>query len=97
MLQLPLTSPVDYPRAVALAHVAEVLDELMLDREGNDPMFRLAVAVLALAGGCDLDAGDVTSISGWYGWLDICRTWIVRGLRRALDGERAFFHAMAVG
>src|SRR6476469_3868764 len=46
VLQSPLTSAVDYPRAVALAHVAEVLDELMPDREVNDPMFRLAVAVL---------------------------------------------------
>jgi len=47
ILQSPLASPVDYPRAVALAHVAEVLDELLPDREVNDPVFRLAVTVLA--------------------------------------------------
>jgi DNA repair protein RecO (recombination protein O) len=46
VLQSPLTSPVDYPRAVALAHVAEVLDELLPDREVNDAVFRLATAVL---------------------------------------------------
>jgi DNA repair protein RecO (recombination protein O) len=46
VLESPLTSPVDYPRAVALAHVAEVLDELLPDREVNDAIFRLATAVL---------------------------------------------------
>jgi DNA repair protein RecO (recombination protein O) len=47
VLDSPLTTPVDYPRAVALAHVAEVIDELLPDREGNDAVFRLALAVLA--------------------------------------------------
>ncbi len=47
VLESPLTDPVDYPRAVALAHMAEVLDELLPDREANDAVFRLAVSVLA--------------------------------------------------
>ncbi len=47
VLESPLTSPVDYPRAVALAHVGEVLDELLPDREVNDAVFRLATVVLA--------------------------------------------------
>jgi DNA repair protein RecO (recombination protein O) len=46
ILESPLSTPVDYPRAVALAHVAEVLDELLPDREVNDAVFRLATAVL---------------------------------------------------
>src|SRR6185312_1830259 len=33
VLESPLADPVDYARAVALGHVAEVLDELLPDRE----------------------------------------------------------------
>src|SRR5690348_14938428 len=47
VIESPLASPVDYARAVALAHVAEVLDELLPDREVNDAVFRLGTAVLA--------------------------------------------------
>ena len=32
---------------MALGHVAELLDELLPDREANDDAFRLALAVLA--------------------------------------------------
>src|SRR5436305_2158034 len=46
VLESPLANQVGYPRAVALSHVAEVLDELLPDREANDAIFRLAVAVL---------------------------------------------------
>jgi DNA repair protein RecO (recombination protein O) len=46
VLRSPLSDPIDYPRATALAHVAEVLDELLPDREANDAIFRLAVATL---------------------------------------------------
>jgi DNA repair protein RecO (recombination protein O) len=42
----PLAAPMDYPRAVALAHVAEMLDELLPEREPNDSVFRLAWGVL---------------------------------------------------
>jgi len=47
VLASPLTDVVDYGRAVALAHVAELLDELLPEREANDAIFRLAAAVLA--------------------------------------------------
>jgi DNA repair protein RecO (recombination protein O) len=98
VLQSPLTSAVDYPRAVALAHVAEVLDELMPDREVNDPMFRLAVAVLA-----HLPAGaiwmPVTYFDLWMvrlvGYLPDLGSCVICG--EPLEGERAFFHAMADG
>src|SRR5512135_3152800 len=46
VLQSPLATQVDYPRAVALGHVAEVLDECLPDREANDAIFRLTVSVL---------------------------------------------------
>ena len=36
VLDSPLASPVGYARAVALAHVAELLDELLADHDPND-------------------------------------------------------------
>src|SRR5512142_689675 len=47
VLASPLNDAVDYQRAAALAHVAEVLDELLPDREANDAIFRLSAAVLS--------------------------------------------------
>ena len=46
ILESPLSNLVDYPRVVALEHVAEALDELLPDREANDALYRLAVSVL---------------------------------------------------
>src|SRR5213075_3389432 len=46
VLESPLAGEVGYPRAVALGHVAELLDELLPDREANDAVFRLAVTVI---------------------------------------------------
>src|ERR1700680_552552 len=46
VIESPMASEVSYPRAAALAHVAELLDELMPDREANDAIFRLTLSVL---------------------------------------------------
>src|SRR5579863_1953986 len=46
VLESPLATEVSYARAVALAHVAELLDELLPDREANDAIFRLTLSVL---------------------------------------------------
>ena len=46
VLESPLATEVSYPRAVALGHVAELLDELLPDREANDAVFRLALSVM---------------------------------------------------
>src|SRR5258706_12643505 len=46
VLGSPLTDTVDYHRAVALGYVAEMLDQLLPDREANYAIFRLAVAVM---------------------------------------------------
>lgn len=46
VLESPLASEVSYARAVALGHIAELLDELLPDRESNDAIFRLALSVL---------------------------------------------------
>lgn len=42
----PLSDPVDYARAAALAFYAEVLEETLPDHDPQDAIFRLAVAVL---------------------------------------------------
>lgn len=98
VLESPLATTVDYPRAVALGHIAELLDELLPEREVNDAIFRLAVAVLA-----NLHAGAIwmplTYFDLWLvrlvGFLPDFGECGVCGAR--LDGDRAYFHAMADG
>jgi DNA repair protein RecO (recombination protein O) len=46
ILASPLLDPVDYPRAAALAFLAEVLEETLQDHDPQEAVFRLAVAVL---------------------------------------------------
>ena len=41
VIESPLATEVSYPRAVALGHIAELLDELLPDREANDAVIRL--------------------------------------------------------
>jgi DNA repair protein RecO (recombination protein O) len=98
VLDSPLADAVSYGRAVALAHVAEVLDELLPDREANDPMFRLAGSVLqALKPG--LVWAPVTYFDLWMvrltGLLPHLGACIVCGAD--LDGEAAFFHPLMDG
>jgi DNA repair protein RecO (recombination protein O) len=98
ILESPLTSAVDYPRAVALGHVAELLDELLPDREANDAVFRLAVSVLR-----SLRAGAIwmplTYFEVWLtrlaGFLPELGTCVVCGT--PLNGNRAFYHALVDG
>lgn len=98
ILESPLSSELDYPRIVALEHVAEMLDELLPDREANDAIFRLAVSVLH-----ELRAGEI--------WLPLTyfQLWLVRlvgflpelnqclACGRSLNGGRAFYHVLADG
>jgi len=98
VLLSPLSSPMDYPRCVALAHVAEMLDELLPDRESNDAISRLAWAVLPA-----LETGPI--------WLPIAYfdLWMLRlmGFLPPLDqciecgsplaGQPAWFHALRDG
>ncbi len=98
VLDSPLTSEVSYPRAVALGHVAELLDELLPDREANDAVFRLALSVLAQLRGQDFWV-PVTYFDLWLarlmGYLPELSECLACG--RALNGSRAFFHALADG
>ncbi|HSA93760.1 MAG TPA: DNA repair protein RecO [Terriglobales bacterium] len=98
VLQSPLAEEVDYPRAVALGYVAEVLDELLPERESNDSVFRLSLSVLG-----HLHSGAVwmplTYFDLWMvrltGLLPDLSTCLKCGAR--LNGSRAFFHPLADG
>ena len=98
VLLSPLATEVSYPRAVALGHVAEVLDELLPDREANDAIFRLARSVLV-----DLQGPAVwmplTYFELWtvrlVGFLPELTECIVCG--SALNGSRAYYHALVDG
>jgi len=46
ILSSPLSEPVDYARAAALAFFAEILEETLPDHDPQDSVFRLALAVL---------------------------------------------------
>ena len=98
IISSPLTTEMTYPRVVALSYVAEVIDQLLPDREPSDDIFRLTLAVVR-----NLQA---TSIWMPLTYFDL---WIVRliGLLpdlnacvicgEALNGNRAYFHPLADG
>jgi DNA repair protein RecO (recombination protein O) len=98
VLESPLSNEIGYPRATALAHVAELLDELLPDREANDAVFRLTLSVLGRLHGPDVWL-PVTYFELWMtrlvGFLPDFSECMVCG--RALNGSRAFFHALADG
>src|ERR1700740_3281353 len=98
VLESPLASEVSYARAVALGHVAELLDELLPDRESNDAIFRLTLSVLHVLGGSEIWM-PVTYFELWVtrlvGFLPELSECIVCG--RNLNGSRAYFHALADG
>jgi len=98
VLESPLASEVTYARAVALGHVAELLDELLPEREPNDAVFRLVLSVLAGLRGSDVWL-PITYFELWMtrlmGYLPELSECIVCG--RTLNGSRAFFHALSDG
>jgi DNA repair protein RecO (recombination protein O) len=98
ILASPLAAEMTYARVVALSYVAEVIDQLLPDREPNDDIFRLALSVVK-----HLEAGNV--------WMPLTYfdLWIVRlsgvipdlshcaSCGATLNGSRAYFHALAEG
>lgn len=98
VLESPMATQVDYPRAVALGYVAEILDQVLPDREAHDDLFRLTLSVLP-----QVQAGAI--------WMPLTYfdLWLVRlaGLLpelgeciecgAALNGSRAYFHPLAEG
>src|SRR6201984_1719192 len=98
VLESPMASEVSYARAVALGHIAELLDELLPDREANDAVFRLTLSVLRVLTGEDIWM-PVTYFELWLtrlvGFLPELTEGVVCG--RSLNGSRAYFHALADG
>jgi DNA repair protein RecO (recombination protein O) len=98
VIESPLATEVGYSRAVALGHVAELLDELLPDREANDAVFRLTLSVLGSLQGPDIWM-PLTYFDLWLtrlmGFLPEFSECIVCG--RSLNGNLAFFHALADG
>lgn len=98
IISSPLTTEVTYPRVVALSYVAEVIDQLLPDREANDDVFRLVLAVIKY----------IKPDSIWMP-LTYFDLWIVRliGLLpeltqcvvcgESLNGSKAWFHPLADG
>ena len=98
VLESPLASEVTYARAVALGHIAELLDELLPDHEANDAIFRLTLSVLHVLSGSDIWM-PVTYFDLWLtrlvGFLPELTECVVCG--RNLNGSRAYFHALSDG
>ena len=98
VLESPLASEVSYPRALALGHIAELLDELLPDHEANDAIFRLTLSVLHALPGPEIWM-PVTYFELWMtrlvGFLPELNECVVCG--RNLNGSRAYFHALADG
>lgn len=98
VIESPMATAVTYPRAAALAHVAELLDELLPDREANDAVFRLTLSVLSR-----LRTGEiwmpVTYFELWFtrlaGFLPDLSECMACG--KPLNGSRAFYHILADG
>ena len=98
VISSPLTLEMTYPRLVALSYVAEVIDQLLPDREPSDDIFRLALSVLR----------QLENDSLWKP-LTYFDLWIVRlvGLLpdlshcadcgSVLNGSQAYFHPLADG
>ena len=98
ILWSPMSTDLDYPRIVALEHVAEMLDELLPDREANDAIFRLAVSVLH-----QLRVGEIwTPLTYFQLWLVLLVGFLPElgeclACGRGLDSSRAYYHALADG
>jgi len=102
VIESPMSGEVTYARATALAHVAELLDQLMPDREASDAVFRLTLATLAELRGAGLWM-PVTYFELWmtrlmgflpeFGECSVCG----RTLDDTRNGTRAYWHALADG
>jgi DNA repair protein RecO (recombination protein O) len=98
VLESPMATEVSYARAVALGHIAELLDELLPDREANDAIFRLTLSVMHVLTGPEIWM-PVTYFELWMtrlvGFLPELTECTICG--RTLNGSRAYYHALADG
>ena len=90
----PLSDPVNYERAAALEFFAEVLEEALQDRDPQDAVFRLTVAVLE-----QTSAGRVWLPVTYFGlWMLRLMGWMPEIIRctmcgRPFAGEPAYFES----
>jgi DNA repair protein RecO (recombination protein O) len=110
VIESPMATEVSYARATALAHIAELLDELMPDREASDAVFRLSLAVLQELRGQAVWM-PLTYFELWMtrlmGFLPEFSECVICGRSfdasrednrdESRDGGRAFYHALADG
>jgi DNA repair protein RecO (recombination protein O) len=98
VIESPMASEVSYARATGLAHIAELLDELLPDREANDAIFRLTLSVMHVLTGPEIWM-PITYFELWMtrlvGFLPELTECTVCG--GALNGSRAYYHALADG
>jgi DNA repair protein RecO (recombination protein O) len=98
IISSPLTTEVTYPRVVALSYVAEVIDQLLPDREPSDDIFRLTLSVVN-----QLRNGQIwlplTYFDLWtvrlIGLLPDLNACVMCGA--VLNGSKAYFHPLADG
>ena len=78
ILWSPLRDPVDYPRAAALALLAQVLENALPDRAPEDDLFRLAMVVAPHLRGSGISLAVTyfalwtTRLMGWMPDLNVC-------------------------
>jgi DNA repair protein RecO (recombination protein O) len=111
ILASPLTSEVSYPRAVALSYVAEMIDQLLPEREPHDDVFRLALSVVRQLSPASIHPTPKPGAAGTPIWMPLTYfdLWLVRliGLLpdlhacvscgATLNGSKAWFHPLADG
>ncbi len=94
----PLSAPIDYARAAALAFFSEVLEETLPDHDPHDAVFRLLVAVLSFTRNGSIwmpvtyFALWTTRLMGWLPELTIC---VHCGA--PLNGQASYFHPQVDG
>jgi DNA repair protein RecO (recombination protein O) len=94
----PLSAPVDYARAAALAFFSEVLEETLPDHDPQDAVFRLLVGVLGHTRNGTIWM-PVTYFALWttrlMGWLPELVTCVHCGA--SLAGQPSYFHPQSDG
>jgi DNA repair protein RecO (recombination protein O) len=98
ILWSPLKDAVDYPRAAALAFLAEVLEGALPDRAAEDDVFRLTLAAATHLSGGNITL-PVTYFALWItrllGWMPDLNTCAVSGA--SLRGETVYYSPLRDG
>jgi DNA repair protein RecO (recombination protein O) len=98
ILASPLSAPIDYARASALAFFAEVLEETLPDHDPQDSVFRLVLAVLD-----HTHAGQIWAPVTYFGlWITRLMGWMPDIVRctlcgRSFAGDAAYFNLQSDG